>query len=194
MYFKVGILMKKMTGKKGFTLVELVVVIAIIGILAAILVPLLVGATRDAHVASVNQTAGDVRKLLNSWLAQKNAEKIYTTAGNNDGSVYVEIRCSNGHFDTPNFVGNFWSDSNDIADMQLDLQEYCEKALGNLQKYAVAYLVNGRFEALYYVEMDSAPPGAPLPADFNRTNFWANQNGIGQNGIIIGTSPAIING
>ncbi|HCF83479.1 MAG TPA: prepilin-type cleavage/methylation domain-containing protein, partial [Ruminococcaceae bacterium] len=58
--------MRKTTGNKGFTLVELVVVIAIIGILSAIIVPILIGQTREAHVASVNQTAGDVRKLLNS--------------------------------------------------------------------------------------------------------------------------------
>ncbi len=185
--------MRKTTGNKGFTLVELVVVIAIIGILSAIIVPILIGQTREAHVASVNQTAGDVRKLLNSWLVQKNAEKVYTTGGNGDGSVYVEIRCSNGHFDAPNFVGDFWQDSAVITDMERDLHEYCENALGNLQKYAVAYLVNGRFEALYYVETDSAPNGAPLPGDFKKTDFWQSKNGIGEDGIIIGTSPIITN-
>lgn len=185
--------MKKLTGKKGFTLVELVVVIAIVGILAAILVPMLLGATKDAHVASVNQTAGDVRKLLNAWLVQKNADKQFVTAGNADGSVYVVLKCSSGKFEMPKFVGDFWADKVDVSAMEKDLQKYCENALGNLQKYAVAYLVNGRFDALYYVEMDSAPEGAPLPADFTRNDFWESQNGIGKNGIIIGTSPAIVN-
>lgn len=184
--------MKKV--KKGFTLVELVVVIAIVGILSAIIVPILIGQTKEAHVASVNQTAGDVRKLLNAWIIQKNSEKIFTNIGNSDGSVYVEIRCSNGHFKKPKFVGDFWADSDVIPRMETDLQDYLEKALGNLQKYAVGYLVNGRCEALYYVEADSAPDGAPLPADYSKKDFWKNYNGIGEDGTIIGTSPIIANG
>ena len=107
--------------------------------------------------------------------------------------MYVEIKCSDGKFATPRFVGNFWSDEEDISQLEKDLQDYCEKALGTLQKYAVAYLVNGRFEALYYVEMDTAPEGAPLPADFKRNDFWQDANGIGKNGVIIGTSPTIVN-
>ena len=185
--------MGKIRENRGFTLVELVVVIAIIGILSAIIVPILLNSTKDAHVASVNQTAGDVRKLLNSWLVQKNSEKSYTTAGNGDGSVYVEIKCSSGAFETPRFVGDFWSDGVDVSAMETDLQDYCEKALGNLQKFAVAYLVNGRFEALYYVETDEPPAGAPLPSDFRKADFWKDKNGIGEDGIIIGTSPIIKN-
>lgn len=73
--------MKNLKNKKGFTLVELIVVIAILGILALFLVPQFTGYSQDAKNQVAQANARNVWSVANATLTQSEYDdKIVVTA------------------------------------------------------------------------------------------------------------------
>jgi type IV pilus assembly protein PilA len=67
----------KMT-RKGFTLVELMVVILIVGILAAVAIPLMQGRIDKAKWSEANATAGTIRTAVRAYCAETSVATAQT--------------------------------------------------------------------------------------------------------------------
>lgn len=81
--------MMKKSNKKGFTLVELIVVIAIMAILAAVLVPTVTSKVKEAKKSAAESDAQSIAKSLSLGIAEAvdgvttltQVEEILTAAG-----------------------------------------------------------------------------------------------------------------
>ena len=66
--------------KKGFTLIELIVVIAIIGVLAAILVPAMLGYVKKSKITSANSSAKSISTAAQSALTDMDTQDRFKIA------------------------------------------------------------------------------------------------------------------
>jgi prepilin-type N-terminal cleavage/methylation domain-containing protein len=73
-----------MTGKRAFTLVELIIVIIILGILAALAIPQFVSSTKDAQEATLHGDLAVLRNAINLYYHQHSS--IYPGAVKTDGT------------------------------------------------------------------------------------------------------------
>lgn len=85
--------MNKKNNRKGFTIVELVIVIAVIGILATVLVPTFSDVVSNATKAAVKQ---DAKAIYNSYVADAAEtgtfeEDCWVKVEKNSKTYYVEV-------------------------------------------------------------------------------------------------------
>ena len=68
-----------MKGRKGFTLIELMVVILIVGILAAVAVPIMRGRIDSAKWSEANASCGAIKTAVRAYIAEKGPNYSYTS-------------------------------------------------------------------------------------------------------------------
>ncbi len=83
--------------KKGFTLIELIVVIAIIGVLAAILVPALISYVARSKISAANSDAKNLHNALNVGMVELlSDEEAVASLGSGNGNNYVNYLAVEG--------------------------------------------------------------------------------------------------
>ena len=110
-------MLKRMKRKEsGFTLVELIIVIVILGILASIAIPSIIGSADEARETALSQDLSTLRKAVQLYAAQHQAKYPGAVADNLGNKLGTEAAVKNQML--------YWSDKTRKCSKTKDMSKY----------------------------------------------------------------------